>query len=175
MMKGAFSVFILLACSVVVFAQETKNPVSSAVREILARQQKNLVAAAEEMPADKYEYKATPQQMSFAHLTIHIAETNNLLCSKVADVPEPKAAELKETDGKDKLVAAMKSSFDFCSTALAKVDDSKLGDELELFGGHRGTRAMAMFIITNALADHYSEAAMYLRLNGMLPPSAQKK
>jgi hypothetical protein len=34
---------------------------------------------------------------------------------------------------------------------------------------------MAMFIITNALADHYSVAAMYLRLNGMLPPSAQKK
>jgi len=174
-MKGAFTFFVMLACSVVVFAQETKNPVSGAVREILARQQKNLVAAAEEMPADKYDYKATPQQMSFAHLTMHVTETNNLLCAKVADVPEPKGPEPKETDGKDKLVAAMKSSFDFCSTALAKVDDSKLGDELELFGGHKGTRAMAMFIITNALADHYSLAAMYLRLNGMTPPSAQKK
>jgi hypothetical protein len=174
-MKGAFTFFVMLACSAVLLAQETKNPVSSAVREILARQQKNLVAAAEEMPADKYDYKATPQQMSFAHLTMHVAETNNLLCAKVADVPEPKGPEAKETDGKDKLVAAMKSSFDFCSTALAKVDDSKLGDELELFGGHKGTRAMAMFIITNALADHYSVAAMYLRLNGMLPPSAQKK
>jgi DinB superfamily len=174
-MKGGFTFFVMLACSVVVFAQETKNPVSGAVREILARQQKNLVAAAEEMPADKYDYKATPQQMSFAHLTMHVTETNNLLCAKVADVPEPKGPEPKETDGKDKLVAAMKSSFDFCSTALAKVDDSKLGDELELFGGHKGTRAMAMFIITNALADHYSLAAMYLRLNGMTPPSAQKK
>ena len=174
-MKKVFALVAMLLCSAAGFAQDTKNPVSSAVREIVARQQKNLVAAAEEMPADKYDYKATPQQMSFAHLTIHVTETNNLLCSKVADVPEPKAAEPKDTDGKDKLVAAMKSSFDFCSSALAKVDDSKLGDELELFGGHKGTRAMAMFIITNALADHYSVAAMYLRLNGMLPPSAQKK
>jgi len=174
-MKGAFTFFVLLACSAALLAQETKNPVSSAVREILARQQKNLVAAAEEMPADKYDYKATPQQMSFAHLTIHVTETNNLLCAKVADVSEPKAPEPKETDGKDKLVAAMKASFDFCSSALAKVDDSKLGDEFELFGGHKGTRAMAMFIITNALADHYSVAAMYLRLNGLLPPTAQKK
>jgi hypothetical protein len=174
-MKKVVVVVALLLCSAALFAQETKNPVSSAVRDILTRQQKNLVAAAEEMPADKYDYKATPQQMSFAHLTIHVTETNNLLCAKVADVPEPKTAEQKETDGKDKLVAAMKSSFDFCGTALAKVDDSKLGDELELFGGHKGTRAMAMFIITNALADHYSVAAMYLRLNGMLPPTAQKK
>ncbi|MBV8051064.1 MAG: DinB family protein [Acidobacteriaceae bacterium] len=174
-MKNMFALLVFLSCCVAIFAQETKNPVSSAVREILARQQKNLVAAAEEMPADKYDYKATPQQMSFAHLTMHVTETNNLLCAKVADVAEPKVAELKETDGKDKLVAAMKSSFDFCTTTLAKVDDSKLGDELELFGGHKGTRAMAMFIITNALADHYSVAATYLRLNGMLPPSAQKK
>ena len=175
MMKGAFTFFMLLACSSALFAQETKNPVSSAVREILTRQQKNLVAAAEEMPADKYDYKPTPQQMSFAHLTIHVTETNNLLCAKISDTPEPKAPEPKEADGKDKLVAAVKASFDFCTTALAKVDDSKLGDSFELFGGHTGTRAMAMFILTNALADHYSVAAMYLRLNGMLPPTAQKK
>ena len=36
-----------------IFAQQTKNPVSTVVRETLARQVKNLTAAAEEMPAAK--------------------------------------------------------------------------------------------------------------------------
>ena len=62
-----------------------------------------------------------------------------------------------------------------CSTALSKVDDSKLGDEVELFGGHKGPRAFALFALTNDWADHYSSAAMYLRLNGLLPPTAQPK
>jgi len=174
-MKSGIAFTVFLAVSMIGFAQETKNPVSGALKEILPRQQKNLVAAAEEMPADKYDYKPTPQQMSFAHLVIHVTETNNHLCAIISDSPEPKVAELKETDGKDKLVAAVKASFDFCSTNLAKVDDSKLGDTLEFFGGRKGPRAAAMFILSNSWADHYSAAAMYLRLNGMLPPTAQKK
>jgi len=91
-------------------------------------------------------------------------------------VPEVKApVPLKESDGKDKLVAGLKASFDFCTTALAKVDDSKLGDEVELFGGRKGPRAFALIALTNDWADHYSSAAMYLRLNGLLPPTAQPK
>jgi uncharacterized damage-inducible protein DinB len=157
-----------------VLAQE-KNPVTSVAREILPRQQKNLVAAAEEMPANKFDYKPTEQQMPFGHLILHIVESNNHLCSKIGDVPEIKAAPLKESDGKEKLVAALKASFEFCATALAKVDDSKLGDEVELFGGRKGPRAFALIALTNDWADHYSSAAIYLRLNGLLPPTAQPK
>jgi hypothetical protein len=174
-MKRVIILAALLASSATLFAQETKNPVSTVVKEILPRQQKNLVAAAEEMPADKYDFKPTPQQMTFGKLVMHIAESNNFLCAKISDAEEPKAEPLKETDGKDKLVAALKASFDFCNTTLAKVDDSKLGDTVELFGGRKGPRVFAMFALTNDWADHYSAAATYLRLNGMLPPTAQPK
>lgn len=173
-MRRAFVVFLLIA-SIGVLAQD-KNPVTSAVKEILPRQQKNLVAAAEEMPADKYSFKPTEQQMTFAHLVLHIIESNNLFCSKVSNVPEVKpSVPLKESDGKDKLVAALKGSFDFCTTALAKMDDSNLGDEIELFGGHKGSRATGLIVLTNSWADHYSAASMYLRLTGLLPPTAQPK
>jgi len=73
-----------------------------------------------------------------------------------------KISGLKETDGKDRLVTALKASFDFCSTGPGKVDDSKLGDTLELFGGREGTRAFALIALTNDWADHYSTVAMYL-------------
>jgi uncharacterized damage-inducible protein DinB len=166
---------LLLLSATAVLAQD-KNPVTSVVKEILPRQQKNLVAAVEEMPADKFGYKPTEQQMTFSHLVLHIVESNNYLCSKIGEVAEVTSpVPLKESDGKDKLVTALKASFDFCSTALAKVDDSKLGDEVELFGGRKGSRAFALIALTNDWADHYSSAAMYLRLNGLLPPTAQPK
>jgi uncharacterized damage-inducible protein DinB len=173
-MKRIIGLFLLFAATAVL-AQD-KNPVTSVAKQILPRQQKNLVAAVEEMPADKFGYKPTEQQMTFGHLVLHIIESNNYLCSHIGDVPEVKPpVPLKESDGKEKLVAALQASFDFCNTALGKVDDSKLGDEVELFGGRKGSRAFALIALTNDWADHYSSAALYLRLNGLLPPTAQPK
>ncbi len=166
---------VLLLAATAVFAQN-KNPVTSVVKEILPRQQKNLVGAVEEMPADKFSYKPTEQQTTFGHLVLHMIGANNHLCSTIGGIPEVKpAVALTESDSKDKLVAALQASFDFCNTALTKVDDSKLGDEVELFGGRKGPRAFALIALTNDWADHYSSAAMYLRLNGLLPPTAQPK
>ena len=150
---------------------QDKNPVTSAVKEMLGGHQKNMVAAVEEMPADKFGYKPTEQQATFGHLVVHIIETNNTLCAKIGNVPAPTDVP-KEADGKDKLVAALKASFEFCSSALDKMDDSKLAEPVELFGGRKGTRATALIILPSTWADHYSEVAMYLRLNNLLPPTA---
>jgi DinB family protein len=156
-------------------AAPTKDPVTASLKMLLPRSQNNTIGAIEAMPADKFNYKPTPEQMSFAHLVAHIANSNNFLCAKVASVPDPKVDEAKETDGKDKLLAAAKASFDFCSDALGKMDDSKLGDSVELFGGRQFPRAMAALGLAGGWADHYAAAAMYLRLNNILPPSAQPK
>jgi hypothetical protein len=112
--------------------------------------------------------------MTFGHLVAHMVETNNLLCSKAAAVPAPKVEEAKDTDSKDKLIVALKTSFDFCSDALANMDDSKLAETTEGFGGKQVTRAWSSLILAGAWADHYAEAAMYLRLNGVLPATAKK-
>jgi hypothetical protein len=96
------------------------------------------------------------------------------MCAKVADIAPPKVAELKETDSKDTLLAAARASFDFCSASLANVDDSKLGDNVD-FGRFQGPRATAAFFLVGGWSDHYGAAAMYLRLNGILPPTAQPK
>jgi hypothetical protein len=101
-------------------------------------------------------------------------EANDFQCSKTAAVPAPKVEEVKETDSKDKLVAALKASFDFCSDALAKMDDSKLTETTEGYGGKQVTRAYFSLVLASNWADHYAEAAMYLRLNGILPPTAKK-
>ncbi|MGA7381046.1 MAG: DinB family protein [Terriglobales bacterium] len=155
------------------FAQ-TKNPVTDVVKNTLAGGQKNITAAIEEMPADKFGFKPTPEQETFGHLTLHIIESNNYFCSTAAGIPEPKV-ELKDTDSKDKLLAAVKDSFAFCGTALDKVDDSKLAEPIKDYAGHDQPRAWALIHLASSCADHYGAAAMYLRLNGLLPPTAKKK
>jgi uncharacterized damage-inducible protein DinB len=154
-------------------AAPSTTPISDTVRQGLARAAKNMTAAAEAMPADKYSYKPTPDQMSFAHLQIHIADSNNLFCSKLSGTAAPEGAKLAETDSKEKLVAAVKASFDFCSSSLAKMDDSHLTDTVPLFGGRSFPRVAVMFILYGSWADHYSAQSMYLRLNGVLPPTAE--
>jgi len=153
-------------------AQPVANPVSTNIKQQLARYSKIMVAAADAMPAEKFNYYPTPQQMTFAHLTAHIATSNTFLCSKISGTPAPDL-KLADTDPKDQLVAGLKASFDYCTTALAAVDDSKLGQPITLFGNRPNTMAGAMISITNDWADHYSTQASYLRLNGILPPTAQ--
>jgi len=179
------TIFVLAwaLCQTPLGAQEFKasaNPVSDAVRQLLARDAKNLVASAELLPADKYGYQPTPAQMTFGQLIVHIVQTNIALCSGISGTPAPLTPDalgkLAGTDAKDALVGAIRQSFDYCTEALAKVNDSQLGDEVTMFGRRTGlSRAAAMITIATDWADHYSTAASYLRLNGILPPTAQPK
>jgi DinB superfamily len=154
-------------------AQQSKSPLSDVLREMLTGREKNTVAAFEGMPADKFDYKPTPDQMTFGHLAAHIVESNNYFCANVGDVAEPKV-ELKGAEGKEKLVAAMKASFEFCHTALAKADDAKMTENITWFDGKPRARAWAFVGLASSWADHYGMAAMYLRQNGLLPPTAKK-
>jgi DinB family protein len=149
----------------------SKNPVTDAVREILSRQQKNLVAAVDEMPADKFSYSPTPAQMSFGRLVLHVAMSNVELCSKAGSMPPPPMRFAPETD-KVRLQAALAKSFLYCDAALNRLNDATLGHSIEL-DGKQVTVASTLISLTNDWADHYSAAAVYLRLNGLLPPTAQ--
>jgi hypothetical protein len=188
--KFAFTTLLLAACLNCAVAQTeksssapaattssapTKDPVATALRMLVQRSRKNTIGAISAMPADKFSYKPTAEQMTFGHLVAHIVEANNFLCAKAADVAAPKVEEAKETDSKEKLLAAVTASYDFCDSALAKMDDSKLGDTVELFEGRKFPRSMAALGLASGWADHYAAAAMYLRLNNILPPSAQPK
>ena len=172
MKLGICGLTAAVALSCLAVAQQ--NPVMDSVRQIMQRQEKNLTAAAEEMPPDKYSFRPTSQQMTFGTLVTHVVESNNFLCSKLSGATAPKS-EAQAADPKAKLVAALKSSFSYCNTELAKVNDSGLGEQVTLWGGHKMPKAGAAIGLTNDWADHYSQAAMYLRLNGLLPPSAKKK
>ena len=150
------------------------NPVADAFRDNARDAAKNLIAAAEEFPADKYGYKPTPAQLSVADVVVHLSQGNDYFCGTIGGMKAPTRAKIAATESKEALVARLRETFAFCDQALASLNDSNLGESLPFFGGRKMSRAAIMTITTADWADHYSQYANYLRLNGLLPPTAKK-
>ncbi len=163
---------LLVAVTAGALAQES-GPVVTAARKQIMERAHHLVAAAKEMPADKYGFKATEKQMTFGHMVFHTARSNNGLCALAAGEKRAQP-ELKDTDPKEKLVATLEDSVSYCDGVLAKLSDKTLGENLKTPWGEEMTRAVLLLEINADQADHYSLAATYLRLNGLLPPTAKK-
>jgi hypothetical protein len=149
------------------------SPVADALRSHVQRAGRNLLAAAEEMPAGKYGFKPTPAQMSFGEVIAHVAAGSDALCSSIGGLAPPKRAELGAGAPKEKLVDRLRDTFRFCESALAKLDDSKLSGKVPYFGADEVPRADVMFAAAEEWAGHYSQLAVYLRLNGLVPPTAR--
>jgi len=151
------------------------NPLTATVRKILDDNAKNLIATAEEMPAEKYSFQASPDIRTFGQTMAHIAVVNNMVCAKLFTPAAAAPEKVDEKDSKEKLVAGLKASMDYCGQAFSKLTDANLSEMIPAFGGRQMTRMGVALIVTNDLVDHYSAMAVYLRMNSLLPPTAQKK
>jgi tRNA A-37 threonylcarbamoyl transferase component Bud32 len=150
------------------------NPVADAFRDNYRDASKNLIAAAEEFPADKLSFKPTPAQMSVGDIIVHLSQGNDYLCGSIGGVKAPTRDKVAADAGKAALIARLRETFAFCDQALAPLTDANLSEQLPFFGGRKMSRAAVMTITTGDWADHYSQYAIYLRLNGLLPPTAKK-
>jgi len=164
----------LLAVATSAGAQST-NPVADALRAAVKRGERNMVAAAQDMPADKYGYKPTPAQMTFGQIVLHVAGSNELLCANLTGQARPQREKLTATSSKEDLVEAIKHSFDFCNSSLANLTDANLSQVIPLYSTYTATRAAEMMELAADLSDHYAAMAGYLRLNDILPPTARPK
>ena len=63
----------------------------------------------------------------------------------------------------------------FAQMAYFVFHDTKLAGKVPFFGGREITRAAAIVAAAEDWGDHYSQLAIYLRLNGLLPPTAKQK
>lgn len=157
-------------------APQSSGPLSAALLSAWQRAAQNMPAAAELMPAEKFSYKPTPEQMSFGQILAHEAESNETLCGAIAGgASTPSESAAGATAAKPELVARLRKSFDSCRGVIAQLDERALGDSVPFFGGRKATKARAAVALAQDWADHYAQAAMYLRLNGILPPSARPR
>ena len=175
----SLTVLALLALPTLAAGQQPQQPASAlaaAMRTIWQRAAANMPAAADDMPAEKFTFKPTPQQKSFAEIITHEADANQTLCAALAGGQNtPTESTAGASAPKEQLVARLRQSFHYCCNVILQINETTLGDSIPFFGGRRNTRARAIIALAQDWADHYAQAAMYLRLNGILPPSARPR
>ena len=125
---------------------------------------RNLEASADAMPADKYSFRLTDGQMTFAEWLNHSTQRNYSDCAvlkgeKTPDA-EQQAANLKE---KPEVSKALKDSFAYCAAALETTDDQKAGSSPQM------SYAFLHLVVHNN--EIYGNVVGYLRINGIVPPS----
>ena len=158
------------------------NPVTTVFRGRIMAMHRNLAQAFDSIPAAKFAYKPTPAQQTVGYIAQHLANDNYLFCNAFGDAkatrPERESAtpdSVKATWPKDTLVTQLKASFAFCARAFEQLADSTLDDQVSVtFGGNTRQVTRAGMVLGHALdmADHYSQLSNYMRLNGLLPPTA---
>jgi uncharacterized damage-inducible protein DinB len=151
---------------------QSSNPVTTALKSSLARSSRNMVAAAEAMPAEKYSFKPTAGSRTFGGTVLHIGNSNRGACHGLTGAAEAPKNTLTPDSPKAQLIASLQSSFDYCSQALENFNDSKLSGQVPFYGGRTVSAAAFVLALSDDWADHYSQEAAYLRANGILPPTA---
>jgi uncharacterized damage-inducible protein DinB len=158
------------------------NPLTASFRNRLSALHRNIAQAFDSIPESKFSYKPTPAQLSIGYIAQHIADDDYFFCNNFGAMKGTRAAEdtatadsVKATWPKAKLVSRLKDSFAFCDQALNQLDDAKLSEGVTItVGGNSRIVARGGMALGHAidLADHYSQLANYMRLNGMVPPTA---
>jgi hypothetical protein len=159
------------------------NPMATALRN-RSRNLRNFIAQAfDSIPESKFGYKPTPAQLTFGYIAQHVTSDSYLFCNNFSDkkatLPDKYTTTpdtVKATWPKDSLVSQLKAAFAFCDEVSANLTDAQVPEILSLTAPNGTTRQVSRFnyLLGHAmdLQDHYSQLANYMRLNGMLPPSA---
>lgn len=172
-MPTSLSAWLILPFILASSARAQDNPVSNSLREAAAPHGVAILAAARAMPAEKYGFSPTPAERTFGQLVIHIVSDNRITCSAIAGVTPGREDKLDVSDSKETLVGALQKALSFCDSALAQVTDAMLADRVTYYD-RPGLRVQALVGLVDDWADHYSQQAIYLRLSGILPPTAKR-
>jgi uncharacterized damage-inducible protein DinB len=165
----------ILALSVSVFAQST-------VKDAMVKHWKTsavfTIAVANTMPAESYNFRPNPEEMSFGQLMAHIAGVNLNACANASGLTKPalppKIAEwAKDTQkvdvAKDTAIPFLRDSFAFCDQAVASMTPERM-DNVVGPAARNLTGFEWLWAYFTHTAHHRAQAEVYLRVKGIKPP-----
>jgi len=160
--------------------------IASTIDREISLVEKEIVDAAEAMPADKFDFSPEKLNISgsdykgvrtFGQQLRHVAASNYLIWSPITGEKAP--ATVNDGKGPDNMTAKadiikyLKDSFAFGHKAVATLTASNLVEPISSGSGKQTTR---LFLATFAPAhafDHYGQLVEYLRMNGIVPPASR--
>jgi hypothetical protein len=155
-----------LLCVPLLFAtlQAQNNLTTTATERYFNQVRRSLEASADLMPAEKYGFRLTDGQMSFAQWLLHSAQRNYADCAVLKGESVPEAAKgLDALKDKAAVSKVLKDSFAYCAAALAGVDDQKVLSSAQM------SNAFLHIVVHNN--EIYGNIVGYLRASGIVPPS----
>jgi uncharacterized damage-inducible protein DinB len=132
----------------------------------------NLVNA---MPDDKFGFKPTPAQQSFAERAMHIATVDvSLLSGLGGQTAKPTLNDKAST--KADVVAQLQQSFAYGEAVIKEFNDQQLLERITppmAFLGNSSRVRLLSYDLSHT-QDIYGQLVVYLRLNGVTPPASNR-
>jgi|ERR1700738_116328 uncharacterized damage-inducible protein DinB len=139
---------------------------------------RKLVAMAEDFPEDKYDFKPTPGQRSFAEQLLHAAGANYFFTNLVKGEKPPAQEDPARANFKTKadVVAYVKKSMDDgAATIKAKGDAGMAGMMVDPFENKQVRVFDWAYGFIEHMGEHYGQLAVYYRVAGLVPPESRPK
>jgi len=125
------------------------------------------VAVAQAMPPEKYSFRPHPDSMNFGELMSHIATTNYQFCAGLKDSAPPAFPSVKDKSG---IVKFLSDSFEYCSALISSLSTEQMDQTHDSPDGRLAGRELLLAMYVH-VAHHRGQAEIYLRDNGVKPPS----
>ena len=171
---GLVLLFVWMAALAGTQARAQDSPLLGPLKQQWEGIRTNVVRTAEIVPEAKYDFKPTPEVRSFRDLFIHIIEENYFFMGFVTG-ERSGGPNLQNLRTRAEIVKALNDSYDYGAKALAALDDQKAMEMVPLMGRRQGPRWSAALMNIADNMDHYGNLVVYMRLNGIVPPSSQPR
>jgi uncharacterized damage-inducible protein DinB len=134
-----------------------------------------LTTMVDAMPADKFGFKPTDAQQTFAERVVHIAQTDLRLLGSLGAKTPPPTINAKATSKAD-VLAALKASFTWGEAVVKEFNDAQLVERITplAFLGPSASRVRVIYYSLQHTQDIYGQLVVYLRLNGVTPPASNR-
>ena len=169
---------VFAACAIVALTMGRLSAQSATLNAELLKdwtdQKTLMMKIAEAMPKEKFSYKSTPPQRDYGQQILHVAGGNTMYLGFFGGKASPPAINRSAT-GKAEILKALSDSFDY-GTALIKEQTEQSMMQTIQTNGYLGpsSRARVIYFLLGHTWDIYGQMAVYLRLNGVVPPASQR-
>ncbi|VAW10322.1 hypothetical protein MNBD_BACTEROID03-1589 [hydrothermal vent metagenome] len=142
--------------------------------ERLENSRKYLILVAETMPEDKYDFKASPESMTFAKNLMHIGyaidwHSQSLLSGRESRDWKTDTTFKVANKSKEEMIATIDKTFDATIELIKQFNTTQFDDELDYFGLNR-TKRQIFLLLADHVTHHRGQMLVYMRLNGLVPP-----
>ena len=170
-------VFFAAVAAAVPSLLSAQTPAPSLAKELAASFQRaatEILDVAEVMPAEKYGYKPTPEISSFGDQLVHVAG----ITQRFIDSAKGTKTEAGHHDGmaKPEVIALLKKTFQSAQEMITPLTDAQLLEPVKFpFGDRTVTRATFWQGPLYQIRNHYGQLVVYLRMNGIVPPTTARR